>query len=328
MTIRTTLAAAIGLSLIAGAASADEFAAYIGKYPADPVNGVGFFSHPKVEAGIKDAEGDAVYEEISNLQVQVPITGDSEVVVANVCRQHDCGGNNASVVMWRNGELAIICRFKNNVEFWYTPFFDGALDVGPGQAQPCPSEVGQMWRRVTDLGGADSMRRSLEMRVEGRARQQASIAPSWWMSYRHAPAQSATMVVSYPPDRFSFQTVSDDKRGAFFQGADGRSYIWAYSGFLDHNTNQTLEQAYQAYRNQQGRQEVEVNRPTQEINYIHFSASGDTLIYGRVREDCNGAGWIWIEAQIPAQTDAATADMAKKITQTFKPDPDPVDGCF
>ncbi len=323
-----TVLAAIGLSLIAGAAAADEFDQYIGRYPYEAVNGTSFFDHPKVREAIVYELGEAEYEGIKGLEIQSPISGDSEVVVAHACRQHDCGNVNVTIVMWRNGELAITCIGKQEAESWYVPFYDGALIPLQGQPEPCPSEVAAMWQRVDHLGGVQAMRGSQELRAKAAARAIATTPPSSWQSHRHTTNDGLTFVVSYPPDRFTYQTTSADNTGAYFQGSDARSYIWATSGYFNYAQGHTMDWAYQGYRDQEAREEVEVNRGDSEISYVHFSASGDTLFYGRVREDCQGAAWLWIEVAIPAQTDAATAQAAEEVTKYYKPDPDPADNCF
>ena len=89
-----------------GQAHADALTAYVGKYPTDAVDGVGFYDRTEVARALNDAVGDERIRRrfVNRDAVTVPIfrTADGRIA-AHGCMPHDCGDNDWTLMLGADG---------------------------------------------------------------------------------------------------------------------------------------------------------------------------------------------------------------------------------
>ena len=127
-----------------GQAHADALTAYVGKYPTDAVDGVGFYDRTEVARALNDAVGDERIRRrfVSRDAVTVPIfrTADGRIA-AHGCMPHDCGDNDWTLVLGADGSRAEACYHDADTMGDRSRWF--AANKAPAmRAGDCPQEQG------------------------------------------------------------------------------------------------------------------------------------------------------------------------------------------
>ena len=95
-----------------GQGHADALTAYVGHYPGDAVDGVGFYDRTEVARALNDAVGDVRVRRrfLDREAVTVPIfrTADGRIA-AHGCVAHDCGDTDWTLVLAPDGTRAEAC---------------------------------------------------------------------------------------------------------------------------------------------------------------------------------------------------------------------------
>jgi hypothetical protein len=97
---------------IPGQAHSNPITAYVGKYPTDAVDGVGFYDRTEVARALTDAVGDeAIRRRFTTRDaVTVPIfTTKDERVAAHGCEPHNCADANWTFVVAADGSRGEAC---------------------------------------------------------------------------------------------------------------------------------------------------------------------------------------------------------------------------
>lgn len=133
---------------IPGQAQTTPITAYVGKYPHDAVDGVGFFDRTEVATGLVEAVGDAKLRETirGRSGPETPIftikrggtSGGGTRIAAWGCEQHNCSDRNWTVLVDPKGGKTEVCyhdaaRMAARSE-WYA---GGAPEL---RDDACPSE--------------------------------------------------------------------------------------------------------------------------------------------------------------------------------------------
>ncbi|MGU3389595.1 hypothetical protein [Sphingomonas sp. M1A8_2b] len=134
---------------IPGQAQTTPITAYVGKYPHDAVDGVGFFDRTEVATGLVDAVGDAKLREtirgrsgpetpVFTINRNVGKPGGGPRIAAWGCEQHNCSDRNWTVLVDPKGGKTEVCyhdaaKMAARSE-WYS---GGAPEL---RDEPCPSE--------------------------------------------------------------------------------------------------------------------------------------------------------------------------------------------
>jgi hypothetical protein len=109
---------------------------YVGKYPHDPVDGVGFYDRTEVANALIDAVGDeAMRRRIAGEATEVPIFTAGERIAAWGCEPHNCGPNHWVFLLRRDGTGGEACHHTDamgGASRWYA---GGAPVMRPGD---CP----------------------------------------------------------------------------------------------------------------------------------------------------------------------------------------------
>lgn len=109
---------------------------YVGKYPHDPVDGVGFYDRSEVANALIDAVGDEKMRHvIAGQATEVPIFVVGERLAAWGCEAHNCGPNHWVFLVRRDGTRGEACHHTDamgGASRWYA---GGAPVMRPGD---CP----------------------------------------------------------------------------------------------------------------------------------------------------------------------------------------------
>jgi hypothetical protein len=124
------------LLLLSSAAYAVDLSAYNGVYPFDEIGGYAFFDNPAVKSAIDGVAGSGVSDWIAELGVGMPIELQDDGLIAIVCEQHNCPGNNAAVAITVSGTLIAACLYSEDGDHgaprdklrWVSPRFDKQID--------------------------------------------------------------------------------------------------------------------------------------------------------------------------------------------------------
>lgn len=121
-----------------GQAQSNPLTAYVGKYPGDPVDGVGFFDRTEVASALIEAVPDARFRRtITSRDVtETPIFARDGRIGAHGCEPHNCGDNNWTFLVRPNGTGGLACHHlasDGGSSRWYSG--DKPV-VRPGE---CPS---------------------------------------------------------------------------------------------------------------------------------------------------------------------------------------------
>ena len=135
-----------GSNAIDNAAVADnarvDFSTYVGKHPAESVDGTRFLDEPAVKAAVAATVADAsVRDFVFNYDgPDAPIVSKDGRILAWGCERHNCGYHNWSIAITPDGANAEICFYHNDDSAdgpatWYLP--GGKTEKRPGN---CPSD--------------------------------------------------------------------------------------------------------------------------------------------------------------------------------------------
>lgn len=96
------------------ATDASGLAAYVGKYPFDPVNGVSWNDHPAVKAGLAATVTDAsVRDAITTTEgPSGPIENKSGKLISWSCQAHNCGAHQWSIQIDPATGATDVCYFN------------------------------------------------------------------------------------------------------------------------------------------------------------------------------------------------------------------------
>jgi hypothetical protein len=127
-----------------GQAHAEPLTAYVGHYPGDAVDGVGFYDRTEVARALNDAVGDERIRRrfVSRDAVTVPIvhTADGRLA-AHGCVAHDCADTDWTFVLAPDGSHAEACYHDADTmgtrSRWFAPNRAPAMRAGD-----CPQEQG------------------------------------------------------------------------------------------------------------------------------------------------------------------------------------------
>lgn len=125
---------------VAGQAVTTPITAYVGKYPRDAVEGIGFFDRTDVANGLIQAVGDEKLRKLvrSGSGPQTPIFQTGTRVAAWGCEAHDCGDHNWTLLIDRKSGRTEVCHHDaatmGTGSRWY---MGGAPVVRP---DACPSQ--------------------------------------------------------------------------------------------------------------------------------------------------------------------------------------------
>lgn len=127
-----------------GQAHASPLTAYVGHYPGDAVDGVGFYDRTEVARALNDAVGDEGVRRrfLSRDAVTVPVfrLGDGRIA-AHGCTAHDCADSNWTFLVAPDGSRAEACYHDAGTmgdrSRWFAANRPPALRGGD-----CPQEQG------------------------------------------------------------------------------------------------------------------------------------------------------------------------------------------
>lgn len=123
---------------IAGQANGTPLTAYVGHYPADAVDGVGFFDRTEVSSALIAAVPDAKIRHLvtGRSGPQTPIfTGADGRIASWGCEQHNCGDHNWTFVLDAKAAKAALCYHDGGTD---SRWFEGARVTR--KLGDCPSE--------------------------------------------------------------------------------------------------------------------------------------------------------------------------------------------
>ena len=137
------------LMLACSPARAIDLSGYIGAYPFDKIEGYTFFENPVVKSATDGAAGDGISDWLADLEVGLPIEQEADGLIAIVCEQHNCAGNNAAVAISVSGSLIAACLYSEDGEDdaapgkvrWVNPDFNKQMDNLNDQG--CPQDASQ-----------------------------------------------------------------------------------------------------------------------------------------------------------------------------------------
>ena len=137
---------AVFLSLPALAA---DLSIYAGAYPFEEINGYAFFENPVVTSAVDTAAGGGISEWLADLGVGVPIERQDDGLIAIVCEQHNCSGNNGAVALTAAGKFIAACLYSEDGDHgaepgklrWISPRFDKAIANADNHG--CPSDASE-----------------------------------------------------------------------------------------------------------------------------------------------------------------------------------------
>ncbi len=133
---------------IPGQAQTTPITAYVGKYPHDAVDGVGFFDRTEVATGLVRAVGDAKMRETirGRSGPETPVftitrggtTGDGTRIAAWGCEQHNCSDRNWTVLVDPKGSKTEVCYHDADTMGAKSDWYAGGAPQRRDDA--CPSE--------------------------------------------------------------------------------------------------------------------------------------------------------------------------------------------
>lgn len=127
---------------IPGQAHSNPITAYVGKYPTDAVDGVGFYDRTEVARALIDAVGDETIRRRFTARdaVTVPIftTGDGRVA-AHGCQPHDCADANWTLIVAADGSRGEAC-YHDAATMGTTSRWYAASAVPKSRPGDCPQE--------------------------------------------------------------------------------------------------------------------------------------------------------------------------------------------
>jgi hypothetical protein len=140
---------AIFLLFLSSPALATDLSAYNGVYPFDEIGGYAFFDNPAVKTAIDAAAGSGISDWLADLHVGVPIEQQNDGLIAIVCEQHNCAGNNAAVAISVSGSFIAACLYSEDGEHgarggklrWISSRFDKQMP-NPNDGG-CPQDASQ-----------------------------------------------------------------------------------------------------------------------------------------------------------------------------------------
>lgn len=125
---------------IPGQAQSTPITAYVGKYPHDAVDGVGFYDRTDVANGLIDAVGDDKVRALirGRSGPETPIFARGTRVASWGCEAHDCGDHNWMLSIDTKGGKAEACYHDADTMGETSRWYSGAAPVTrPGA---CPAE--------------------------------------------------------------------------------------------------------------------------------------------------------------------------------------------
>lgn len=120
---------------IAGQAQTTPLSRYVGKYPGDAVDGVGFYDRTEVaNALIAAVPEEKLRRTIVNRDAtQTPIFARDGRIGAHGCQPHDCGDDNWTFLVLDNGSGGTACRHEladGKTSRWYSGSAKPAIRPG------------------------------------------------------------------------------------------------------------------------------------------------------------------------------------------------------
>lgn len=126
---------------------------YIGKYPFDPVEGVGFLAHPTVVERVRRAIPDRfVADHILKPQVSTPVEFANGVIFAQSCEKGACERQNWAVLVPRAAAGAWVCYHNDDLTGGDGRWFAGGKLVDKSGSR-CPQTIRDVPERVFRLIG-------------------------------------------------------------------------------------------------------------------------------------------------------------------------------
>ncbi|HVF92710.1 MAG TPA: hypothetical protein VM900_00195 [Sphingomonas sp.] len=97
-----------------GQAQSNPLSAYVGRYPGDPVDGVGFFDRTEVANALIAAVPDPGFRRtITNREATAtPIFASNGRIGAHGCEPHNCSDNNWTFLVRANGTGGLACHHQ------------------------------------------------------------------------------------------------------------------------------------------------------------------------------------------------------------------------
>jgi hypothetical protein len=127
-------------SPVPGQAQTVPLTAYIGRYPDQPVDGVGFFDRTEVATALDGAVNDAALRRaiIHNAGPRTPIFQVGSRVATWGCAAHDCGNRNWTLLVDAASGKGEVCYQDGaiNRSRWYS---GGTAVLRPGGCPPRPA---------------------------------------------------------------------------------------------------------------------------------------------------------------------------------------------
>lgn len=97
-----------------GQAQSNPLSRYVGKYPSDALDGVGFFDRTEVANALIAAVPEEKLRRtiVSREATQTPIFARDGRIGAHGCQPHDCGDDNWTFLITDSGASGIACRHE------------------------------------------------------------------------------------------------------------------------------------------------------------------------------------------------------------------------
>ena len=135
--------------LLSSPAPKVDLSVYKDAYPFDEIGGYPFFDNPAVKTAIDSVAGAGISDWLGDLGVGLPIELQDDGLIAIVCEQHNCPGNNAAVAIAVSGALIAACLYSEDGDAgappsklrWVGPHLDKQIDNKNDKG--CPQDAGQ-----------------------------------------------------------------------------------------------------------------------------------------------------------------------------------------
>jgi hypothetical protein len=139
----------VAMFVLCSPALAADLSAYKDAYPFDEIGGYAFFDNPAVKTAIDSVAGDGISDWLADLGVGLPIELQDDGLIAVVCEQHNCPGNNAAVAITASGTLIAACLYSEDGDHgappsklrWVGPRLDKQIDNSNDIG--CPQDASQ-----------------------------------------------------------------------------------------------------------------------------------------------------------------------------------------
>lgn len=129
----------------ATAADLSALSAWKGKYPWDKVGGQAFFEVPALKQAIAEAVGNGTIVAGMERLLDGGPAGEIEEfdgrLIAWVCKQHDCGANNWSVIVAPKSGDVTICLFDETRNEGHSVWYRKGEKPARGNGDGCPANA-------------------------------------------------------------------------------------------------------------------------------------------------------------------------------------------